>query len=59
MAHYEKEIFLSFQTIRKTRWNDICNLWYGTYRENVKKLYDEIPSMVEAVRKAKGVSTMY
>ena len=39
--------------IRKKLWNNICNLWYGIHRETVKKLYDEMPSMVEAVRKAK------
>ena len=33
--------------------NNTCNLWYGIHREIVKKLYDEMPSMVEAVRKAK------
>ena len=49
----------SFQTIRKKLWNNICNLWYGIHRETVKKLYDKMPSMVEAVPKAKGGSTMY
>ena len=44
---------LSFQTKRKKLWNNICNLWYGIHRETVKKLYDNMPSMVEAVRKAK------
>ena len=44
---------LRFQTIRKKHWNNICNLWYGIHRENGKKLYDEMPSMVESVRKAK------
>ena len=34
-------------------WNTICNLWYGIHRETVKKLYDEMPSMMEAVLKAK------
>ena len=29
------------------------------FRETVKKLYDEMPSMVEDLRKAKGGSTMY
>ena len=33
--------------------NNICNLCYGIHRETVKKLYDELPSMVEAARKAK------
>ena len=44
---------LCFQTIRKKLWNNTCNLWYGTHRETVKKLYDEMPLMVVAVRKAK------
>ena len=44
---------LSFQTIRKKLWNSICNLCYGIHRETVKKLYDEMPFMVEAVHKAK------
>ena len=44
---------LNFQTIRKKLCNNICNLWYGINRETVKKLYDEMPSMAEAVRKAK------
>ena len=47
------EKLLSFQTIRKKLWNNFCNLWYGIHRETVKKLYDEMPSMVEALRKAK------
>ena len=34
----------------KKLWNNICNLYY---RETGKKLYDEMPSMMEAVRKAK------
>ena len=38
---------------KKKLWNNICNLWYGIHRETVKKLYDEMPSIVEAVRKAK------
>ena len=38
---------------KKKIWNNICNLWYGFHRETVKKLYDEMPSMVEALRKAK------
>ena len=38
---------------KKTRWNNICNLWHGIHRETVKKPYNEMPSMVEAVRKAK------
>ena len=33
--------------------NSICNLWYGIHRETVKKLYDEMPFIVEAMRKAK------
>ena len=37
----------------------MCNLWYDIHRETVKKLYDEMPSMVEAVRKVKGGSTVY
>ena len=52
MEHYEKNI-LSFQTIRKKLWNNICNLWYGFHRETVKKRYDDMPSIVEAVPKAK------
>ena len=50
---------LSFQTIKTKLWNNICNLWYGIDRETVKKLYDEMPSMVEDVCNAKGGSTMY
>ena len=38
---------------KKKLWNNICNLWYGIHRETVKKGYDEMPSMVEAVPKAK------
>ena len=38
---------------KKKLWNNTCNLWYGIHRETVKKLYDEVSSMVEAVRKAK------
>ena len=36
-------------------WNNIkfYNLWYGIHRETVKKGDDEMPSMVEAVPKAK------
>ena len=37
----------------KKLWNNICNIWYGIHRETVKKLYDEMPSMVEALCKAK------
>ena len=48
-----KKNILSFQTIRKKLWNNICNLWYGFHRETVKKRYDDMPSMVEAVPKAK------
>ena len=44
---------LRFQTIRKKLWNNTCILWYGIHRETVKKLYDEMPTMMEAVRKAK------
>ena len=44
---------------KKKLWNNICNLRYGIHRETVKELYDKMPSMVEAVRKAKGGSTMY
>ena len=40
---------------KKKLLNNICNLWYGIYREAVKKRYDEMPSMVEAVPKAKMV----
>ena len=36
----------------KKAWNNIYNLWYGIRRDTVKKLHDEMPSMVEAVRKA-------
>ena len=43
----------------KKFWNNICNLWFGIHREIVKKRYDEMPSMMEAMRKAKGGSTMY
>ena len=43
----------------KKVWTNMCNLWYGIHRETVKKLYDEMPSMAEVVRKAKGGSTMY
>ena len=59
MEHYENEICKASKQIDKKLWNNICNLWYGIYRETVKKLYDEMPSMVEAVRKAKGGSTIY
>ena len=52
MEHYEKNM-LTFQTIRKKLWNNISNLWYGIHRETVKKQYNEMPSMVEAVPKAK------
>ena len=38
---------------KKKRWNNTCNIWYGIHRETVKKLYDGMPSMVEAVRRAK------
>ena len=31
----------------------LCKLWYGIHRETIKKLYDEMPSMVKAVCKAK------
>ena len=48
-----KNNMLSFQIIRKKLWNNICNLWYGIHRETVKKMYDKMPSIVEAVRKAK------
>ena len=48
-----KKKLLSFHTIRKKLWNTICNLWYGIHRETFKKLFDEMSSMVEAVRKAK------
>ena len=44
---------------RKRLWDNICNLWYSIPRETVMKLYDEMPSRVEAVCKAKGGSTMY
>ena len=44
---------------KKNNWNSMCNLWYGIHRETVKKLYDEIPSKVESVCKAKCGSTMY
>ena len=44
---------------RKSLWDNICNLWYSIPRETVMKLYDEMPSRVEAVCKAKGGSTMY
>ena len=37
----------------KKLWNNICTLWYSIHRENGKKLYDEMSSMVEAGRKAK------
>ena len=30
-------------TCRKKLWNNICNLWYGIYRETVKQLFDEMP----------------
>ena len=50
---------ISFQTIRKKLWNNICNLWYGIHRETVKTMYYEMPPMVKAVREAKGGSTMY
>ena len=49
----KKRNILSFQTIRKTIWNNSCNLWYGIHRETIKKGYDEMPSTVEAVPKAK------
>ena len=41
---------------KKNLSNKMCNLWYmyGIHRETVNKLYDGMPSMVEAVRKAKG-----
>ena len=39
--------------MRKKLWNNICNLWYGIHRETIKKRYDEMPSMVEAVPKAR------
>ena len=54
-----KKKYVELSTIRKKLWNNICNLWYGIHRETVKKLYGEMPSMLEAVRKAKGGSTMY
>ena len=38
---------------KKKLLNNICYLSYGIHRETVKKLYGEMPSMVEAVRKAK------
>ena len=56
MEHFEKRHILSFQTIRKKLWNNICNLWYGIHRETSKKRYEEMPSMVEAVPKAKMVN---
>ena len=44
-----------FKLSNKKLWNNIkfCNLWYGIHRETVKKGDDEMPSMVEAVPKAK------
>ena len=54
-----KKNLVSFKTIRKKLWNNICNLWYGIHRKTVKKLYDKMPSMVEAVRKARGGFIMY
>ena len=44
---------------KKKALENTCNLRYGIHRETVKELYDKMPSMVEAVRKAKGDSTMY
>ena len=46
---------------KKKRKYNICNIWYGIHRATVKKLYDEMPSMVEAECKAIGgsESTMY
>ena len=44
---------------KKKLLNNICYLWYSIHRETVKKLYDEMPSMLEAVLKAKGGSTIY
>ena len=38
---------------KKKLWNNICNLWYGIHSETVKKRYYEMPSMLEAVPKAK------
>ena len=38
---------------KKKLWNNICILRYGIHRETVKKLYYEMPSMVEALCKAK------
>ena len=40
---------------KKKLWNIICNLRYGIHSETVKRRYDEMPSMVEAVPKAKWV----
>ena len=48
-----KRNLLSFQTIRKKSF-EITFATYGmVFIEKLKKLYDEMPSMVEAVRKAK------
>ena len=58
MENYEKKS-VKLPNNKKNVWKNICNLWYGIHRETVKKLYDEMPSMVEAVRKAKVGSTMY
>ena len=41
------------KSTKKKLWNNICNLWYGFHRTTVKKLYDGMPSMVEAVCKGK------
>ena len=38
---------------KKKALENICNLWYGIHRETVKKPYDGMPSMVEAVCKGK------
>ena len=47
-----KKNLLSFQTIRKKI--GITFVTYGmVFIEKLKKLYDEMPSMVEAVRNAK------
>ena len=49
----KKKYFKLPNNKKKKLWNNICNLWYVIHRETVKKRYDEMPSMVEAVPKAK------
>ena len=58
MEHYEKENSLASKQKEKKALENICNLWYGIPRETVNKMYDVMPSMMEAVPKAKGGSTM-